>query len=65
MREQLTRNGCLKAEKEGFWEYLLEKGYNPTTFKNYKWILKRLEQYMLDRKVSTYSREIVVTFLEY
>jgi site-specific recombinase XerD len=65
MREQLTRNGCLKAEKEGFWEYLLEKGYNPTTFKNYKWILKRLEQYMLDRKVSMYSREIGVTFLEY
>jgi site-specific recombinase XerD len=65
MRERLTKNGCLKAEKERFWEYLLEKGYSPASFKNYKWIFKRLEQYMLNQGVFAYSRKTGTAFLEY
>jgi site-specific recombinase XerD len=65
MREQLTGDDCLKAEKEGFWEYLLEKGYSLASFKNYKWILMRLEHYMLERGISTYSRRIGEAFLKY
>jgi site-specific recombinase XerD len=65
MRERYTKDGCLKAEKEGFWEYLLEKGYSPASFKNYKWVLMQLEHYMLKRGTSTYSRRIGKVFLEY
>jgi len=62
--KEFTGNGCLCEYEKGFFEHLIDRGYNKSYFHYCRYVLKRLEQYMLVAGETKYTYEIGVAFLK-
>jgi len=63
-RRKLVKDGCLKESKEGFMRYLHDMGYAKKSQKNYRWVIKCVDQFMHERGYTQYSRTIGEVFLK-
>jgi len=63
-RRKLVKNGCLRESRKAFIQHLVDMGYKEKNLKNYKWIIKCVDQFMHERNHTQYSRTIGKTFLK-
>jgi site-specific recombinase XerD len=63
-RRILPGNGCLKADREMFSQYLLDLGYSKKSLGNYRWTIRCLDQFMAEKGLREYSRPVGEMFLD-